>query len=228
MAPTNIGEIIAPSGIESQTAVGQPTVTTAQLPPKSKRFYGSVELNPQRVGRDAGKIAEEIVQHLASLGQGAARVTIKTLSNFLHLGVIATLFPRARVIHCRRDPLDVCLSCYFQNFRGVTFAWSLEDIGAYYRTYEKLMAHWSRVLPMPIHEVSYEELVNDQEAVSRKLLSFCGLDWDERCLTFWNTRRVVQTASAVQVRKPISRQAIGRWRNYRSHLGPLLKALGKE
>ena len=100
------------------------------------------------------------------------------------------------IIHCRRDPLDVCLSCYFQNFLEVAFACSLEDIPAlYHRAYETLMAHWSRVLPVPIHEVSYEELVQDQETVSRKLLSFCGLDSDDRCLTFWNTRRVVQTAS---------------------------------
>src|SRR5262249_27656461 len=143
-----------------------------------------------------------------------------------HLGAIATLFPDARVIHCRRDPLDVCLSCYFQNFNHCTFAWSLEDIGAYYRAYERLMAHWQQVLPLQIHEVRYEELVHNQEAVTRKLLAYCGLDWDERCLAFFQTRRVVRTASSVQVRRPVSTGAVGRWQHYRAHLGPLFQALG--
>ena len=177
--------------------------------------------------RAARKVAADYLRHLAVQGQGAGRVTVKTLENFLHLGVIATLFPRARIIHCRRDPIDTCLSCYFQNFQNVDFACSLEDIGAYYNAYETLMAHWSRVLPLEIHEVRYEELIQDQEAVTRKLLSYCGLDWDERCLAFYETRRAVRTASAIQVRKPISGRAIGRWRHYRSHLGPLFRALGR-
>src|SRR5262249_11843495 len=113
-----------------------------------------------------------------------------------------------------------------QSFREINYAWSLEDIGAYYRGYEKLMAHWSRVLPLPIHKVRYEDLVRNQEAVSRALVAFCGLDWDERCLMFWRTRRAVRTLSSVQVRKPMSAGAIGRWRHYRSHLRPLFQALG--
>ncbi|HWY88989.1 MAG TPA: sulfotransferase [Gemmataceae bacterium] len=174
----------------------------------------------------ASKLATDYLQWLAKAGQGAARVANKTLQNFLHVGMIATLFPRAPIIHCRRDPLDVCLSCYLTNFHNVPFASSLEDIGAYYRSYDKLMAHWSRVLPARIHEVCYEELIHNQEAVTRKLLAYCGLDWNERCLTFFNTRRVVRTASWLQVRKPISAQAIGRWKHYRRHLGPLFQALG--
>ena len=177
--------------------------------------------------RAARKLAADYLQHLAARAHKAERATVKTLENFMHLGVIATLFPRARVIHCRRDPFDTCLSCYLQNFQNVDFACSLEDIGAYYNAYETLMAHWSRVLPLEIHEVRYEELIQDQEAVTRKLLSYCGLDWDERCLAFYNTRRSVRTASAIQVRKPISGQAIGRWHHYRSHLGPLFRALGR-
>ena len=172
-------------------------------------------------------LATAYLERMAKLGKGAARVTIKTLQNYLHLGVIATLFPGARVIHCRRDPFDVCLSCYFQNFQNIDFASSLEDIGNYYRAYEKLMAHWSRVLPLEIHDVANEDLIHHQEAVTRKMLAYCGLEWDERCLTFFNTRRVVQTASSVQVRKPISGQALGRWKHYRDHLGPLFQALGR-
>ena len=182
---------------------------------------------PVLADRDAARnLAADYGARIARRGRGAARVTIKALDNYLHLGVIATLFPGARIIHCRRDPVDVCLSCYFQNFQR-DYAWSLEDIGAYYRSYERLMAHWSRVLPLEIHEAGYEDLVHDQEGATRKMLAYCGLDWDERCLTFYNTRRAAQTASAVQVRKPISGQALGRWRHYRSHLGPLFQALGR-
>ncbi len=173
------------------------------------------------------ELAANYIRYLTRLGQGAGRVTAKTLENVLHLGVIATLFPRARIIHCRRDPLDICVSCYFQNFREIEFAWSLEDIGAYYRSYEKVMAHWAGVLPLPIHEVVYEDLIHNQETVTRDLLAFCELDWDDHCLDFFKTRRVVRTASSVQVRKPVSAKAIGRWKHYRAHLGPLFKALGR-
>jgi tetratricopeptide (TPR) repeat protein len=170
---------------------------------------------------------QDYAERMARLGKGAARVTIKALQNFLHLGVIATWFPRARIIHCVRDPLDICLSCYFTSFQHINFTLSLEDLGAYYRAYEKLMAHWTLVLPAEIQAVRYEELVGNQEAVTRRLLAYCGLDWDERCLTFYNTRRAVQTASSVQVRKPISTQAVGRWKRYRAHLAPLFRALGR-
>jgi tetratricopeptide (TPR) repeat protein len=175
----------------------------------------------------ARDMARSFLERITRLDPGASRVTIKTLGNFVHLGIIATLFPKARIIHCRRDPLDVCLSCYFQNFQKIVFAWSLNDLGAYYSAYEKTMTHWDSVLPSRIHEVSYEKLVHGQEEVTRNLLAFCGLDWDERCLTFFNTRRVVRTASSIQVRNPISTQAVGRWKHYRSHLGPLFKSLGR-
>ncbi|HWY86754.1 MAG TPA: sulfotransferase, partial [Gemmataceae bacterium] len=177
--------------------------------------------------RAAGDLAAAFLECLPSVPEGSARVTIKNLDNYLHLGLIATLFPRARIIHCRRDAIDSCLACYFQNFHDLIFAWSLEDIGACYRSYEKLMAHWSRVLPLACLDLCYEELVHDQEGVTRKLLDFCGLNWDERCLKFYNTRRVVRTASSLQVRKPISAHTIGRWTHYRDHLEPLFRALGR-
>jgi hypothetical protein len=114
-----------------------------------------------------------------------------------------------------------------QNFSSADFAWSLEDIGAYYRAYERVMAHWARLLPVQIHDLCYEELVRDQEGTTRELLAFCGLTWDDRCMAFYNTHRAVRTASSLQVRKPISDGAIGRWRHYRAHLGPLFQALGR-
>jgi hypothetical protein len=166
------------------------------------------------------------LQQLARGGKNALRITDKTLDNFLYLAEIATLFPRARLIHCRREPLDVCLSCYFQNFQFMTYTLSLEDIGAYHREYERLMAHWQQVLPMPIHEVRYEDLIQNQEAVTRDLLAFCGLNWDARCLAFHDNPRPVRTASSLQVRKPLSAGSIDRWKRYAAHLEPLYQALG--
>ncbi len=168
--------------------------------------------------------------HLARLREHsatAARITDKMPNNFARLGVIALLFPRARLIHCVRDPLDTCLSCYFQEFaHGQPFAYDLDALGRYYRDYQRLMAHWRAVLPSPILDVPYEALVADQEGWSRKLVAFLGLPWDERCLAFYENERLVRTASFWQVRQPIYASSIGRWRHYARHLGPLFAALG--
>ena len=173
-------------------------------------------------------LADEYLQRLRELGGNAIQVVDKFPTNFLYLGLIATLFPRARIIHCRRDPVDTCLSCYFQNFgEPLPFKLDLAHLGHYYREYERLMAHWVRVSPVPIFELCYEELTADQEAVSRRLLAFCGLDWDEQCLRFNETARAVQTASALQVRRPMYRTSVGRSRHYAAHLQPLLQALGR-
>jgi hypothetical protein len=153
------------------------------------------------------------------------RITDKMLLNFLHLGLIALLFPQARVIHCRRDPLDTCVSCFFQNFRGLTFTLDLADLGNYYRDYERLMDHWRRALPLPMFKVVYEDLVASPEDVSRRLIDFCGLPWDERCLRSHESSRPVRTVSKLQVRQPIYSSSVGRWRRYESHLGPLREAL---
>jgi tetratricopeptide (TPR) repeat protein len=171
-------------------------------------------------------LAERHLERLVALGGGAPRVTDKLPTNHLHLGLIATLFPRARIIHCRRNPLDTCVSCYLSYFRGLPFTWDLEDLGQYYRQYERLTAHWNAVLPLPVLEVRYEELVENQEEVSRRLVAFCGLEWDERCLAFHENSRPVHTVSALQVRRPIYKSSVGRWRRYEAHLQPLLKALG--
>jgi hypothetical protein len=156
-------------------------------------------------------------------------VTDKLPENFIYLGLIATLFPSAKIVHCRRNPLDTCASCYTQNFANPSYSFTLDlgDLGFFYREYERLMAHWRRVLPKPMFEVQYEELIADQEAVSRRLIAFCGLDWDERCLSFHANPRAVQTASMFQVRKPIYATSVGRWKRYEKHLGPLIEALGE-
>jgi tetratricopeptide (TPR) repeat protein len=195
---------------------------------------------PQRLGTDepypecaarldtaaANTIAEVYLTRIQELVSPARRITDKLLDNFLHLGLAATLFPRARVIHCRRDPLDTCVSCFFQVFRQMNFTWDLVDLGRYYKDYERLMAHWRSALPLAMMDVVYEELIADTEAGSRRLIEFLGLPWDDRCLRFHENPRAVRTASKLQVRRPIYTSSIGRWRRHAQRLGPLQHALG--
>ena len=172
-------------------------------------------------------LSKEYLRKLDRLGGDAERVTDKMPHNFLHLGLIELLFPRARIIHCVRDPLDTCLSCYFRSFAGhLPYKYNLAHLGEFYRQYQRLMQHWKAVLHLSVMDVRYEELVENPEALSRSLVEFCGLDWDERCLRFYEAKRFVRTASYDQVRQPIYKQAVGRWRKYQEHLGPLKVALG--
>ena len=173
------------------------------------------------------RIAGRHLDRLAALSGGAERVVDKLPSNYQRLGLVAMLFPRARVVHCRRNALDTCLSCYFQNFlNGNEYSYDLATLGAAWRAYDRLMAHWREVLDLEILDVQYEELVADQEAKSRELIGFLGLDWDPQCLAFHENRRVVKTASYDQVRRPIYDRSVDRWRHYERHLGPLKDALG--
>ena len=171
-------------------------------------------------------LAQPYLDHLLALDDEAARVTDKMPSNFIHLGLIALLFPKARIIHCRRHPADTCLSCYFQNFSlPLRFAYDLRDLGYYYRQYERLMTHWREVLPLPIHDIEYEALIADPEKESREIIAYCGLDWDAACLRSHEHKRTVDTASVWQVRQPIYNSSVEKWRAYEKHLGPLLDAL---
>ena len=162
----------------------------------------------------------------ADCGDGV-RVTDKMPQNFRHLGLIALLFPRAVVIHCRRDPLDVGLSCYFQNFEKLPFTNDLDTLGRFIRDYERLMAHWRAVLPLEILDLPYENLVADTEAVTRRIVAVCGLAWNDACLDFHRTERTVTTASLWQVRQPVYTSSVGRWRRYEDHLAPLRAALDR-
>ncbi len=173
------------------------------------------------------RLAKKYLDGLKKLSPEAQRVTDKMPQNFQHLGLIALLFPGARVIHCTRDPRDTCLSIYFQHFfENISFAKDLGHLGSYYRQYERLMRHWQRVLDLPILEVPYESLVEDPEKWSRRLIEFIGLPWDERCLDFYKIRRTVATSSYDQVRRPIYKSSVGRWRHYKDYLSPLYDALG--
>lgn len=175
---------------------------------------------------DAGTLsqhAERYLDKLTGISADALRVTDKMPFNFLHLGLVAALLPDATIIHCRRDPLDTCLSCHFTTFNSnLQFASDLRTLGRYYLDYRRLMNHWKAVLATPILEVDYEALVTDTEPTIRQLLEHCGVDWEPGCAQFHRTERGIQTPSRWQVRQPIYRHAIGRWRNYEKHLGPLL------
>lgn len=180
-------------------------------------------LNQQSVDR----AANHYLQHLTRLSADAPRVIDKMPGNFNFIGLIDILFPGARIIHCMRDPLDTCLSCYFQDFsRTQDYSYNLTHLGLFYRDYERLMAHWKRVVRVPVLDISYEDLVSHQEQVSRKLVDFCGLEWDDRCLHFHRTGRFVATASYDQVRRPIYSSSTRRRDKYREFIAPLIEALG--
>ena len=173
--------------------------------------------------------ADRHIEWLGSLGGAAARVVDKLPDNVFQLGVIATLFPGARVICCWRDPRDLCLSCYFQRFAGdrLPFSYDLEDCATRFIETSRLAAHWASVLPLRWHDVWYEDVIANLEGESRRLIAFLGLEWELRCLEFHRTPRVVTTASAWQVRQPLYDRSVGRWRNYRRHLAPLLERLAQ-
>ena len=171
-------------------------------------------------------LAQQYLDRLLTMEKTAARVTDKMPHNFLHLGMIAMLFPSARIIHTMRDPMDTCLSIYFQQFNELhPYAHNLSDLGYYYRSYEKLMTHWRSVLDLPLLEVRYEELVADPDTWIPRLVEFCGVEWDERCLQFHKTKRAVNTPSTEQVREPMYSRSVGRWRHYETQLEPLRIAL---
>lgn len=156
----------------------------------------------------------------------AARVVDKAPLNFFYLGLIAVLFPKARIIWCRRDPRDVCLSIYTENFAdSQKYATDLGDLGFYYRQHERLMRHWQATIPNPICEVSYEQMVVAQEEQTRRLIDFVGLPWNEACLQFHDSNRSVQTPSRWQVRKPMYKTSLERWRHYEPWLQPLFAEL---
>jgi tetratricopeptide (TPR) repeat protein len=171
------------------------------------------------------------VAGLAPLAPGAARIIDKMPNNFHYLGLIRLALPNARIIHMRRDPVDTCLSCFTTRFKGdnLPFSYDLAELGRYYRAYEKLMEHWRKLLGSDgFLEVDYEALVDDVEGQARRMVSYCGLTWNDACLTFYKTKREVRTASAVQVRQPIYRTSVGRARPSDAVLKPLLDALTAE
>ena len=173
------------------------------------------------------RIGERYAAALKELAPDARRVTDKLPGNMALVGLMHLAFPRAHIIHCVREPLDICVSCFTKHFTtGHDFSYDLGDLGRFYRLYQELMCHWQSVLPAGrILEVRYEQVVNDLEHEARRMVAFCGLDWDDACLRFHEHRRTVRTASLAQVRRPIYASSVGRWRHYEKYLGPLRDGL---
>ena len=170
----------------------------------------------------------EYVAGLQRRAPDARRITDKMPANFLAVGLIHLMLPNAKIIHVNRNPVDTCLSCFTQLFKdGQEFTYDLAELGRYYVDYARLMEHWRKVLPDGAFlDVRYEDIVADQEAQSRRLIEYCGLEWDDACLDFHQSKRAVRTASMAQVRQPIYKSSVERWRPYEKFLGPLFDALG--
>jgi hypothetical protein len=183
------------------------------------------ECLPALDGATLRGLAQAYISKLPAVG--ALRIVDKSPGNFFRIGLIRLIFPNARIIHTKRHPIDTCVSCFSRLFTsGVSYSYDLSELGRYYRGYTELMAHWRTVLPTDaILDVSYEDVIDDLEGQARRLIDYCGLSWDERCVSFHRTKRTVKTASAVQVRQPLFRGSVQRWRRYEDRLGPLLSEL---
>jgi len=169
------------------------------------------------------QLASQYLSRLEKLSQGeATKVTNKLPGNFMHMGLIALLFPKAPVIHCKRIPQDSLLSCFFTNFaNGHLYSYDIGDLAHYWRQYKRIMDHWEAVLPDRILQVQYEDTIAEPELRSRALINHCGLEWDDTCLSFHKVDRPIMTASKLQVRQPIYKTSVARWKRYEPWLGPM-------
>jgi len=225
------------------------TTLTEQILASHPQVYGAGErrlatlgfsLLPRVLGVDAaptdclkqldstlvGQFADWHLEQLRGLDGGRYdRVVDKMPDNYALLGWLVTLFPKARIIHCQRDVRDVALSCWITNFTRIRWANDLEHLATRVNNYFQIMDHWQKVLPAPVLSIGYEEMVADQEGTTRRLLDFVGLDWNPACLNFHKTERLVRTASVAQVRQPIYKQSVARWKHYETALRPFLERL---
>ncbi|HET7673934.1 MAG TPA: sulfotransferase [Gammaproteobacteria bacterium] len=206
-----------------------------------KALYQSIDVLTQGVVEDVDvpgqlerlddaqlrQIGDDYLRRLQALAPDSPHITDKLPGNVVMTGLIHTLFPRAPLIFVRRDPIDTCVSCFNRLFTvGHHFSYDLADMGTFYVMYDKLMRHWLEVLPEGrALEVRYEDVVEDFETQARRIIEYCGLPWDDACLRFHENSSRVRTASLYQVRQPIYKSSVERWRRYEKHLGPLLEAL---
>ena len=184
-----------------------------------------------KMNREQYKIvADGYLAKLRSYSQDSARITDKLLTNYYFIGMLYTMFPKAKFIHTKRNPVDTCLSAYTKLFKDdMPHSYDFGELGRYYKKYQELMTHWEQVLPPgTLKTVVYENVVDDLETSARDLIEFVGLPWDPACLSFHESRRPVKTASVVQVRQPVYRSSIEKWRSYGSRLQPLIDALDDE
>ena len=223
-----------------QLLASHPDVHGAGELPALSAIAGSMQIAGSTVGYPAcvpaldqsalQRIGAEYVRRITELAPDNRRVTDKMPSNFLYLGLIHLALPNAVIIHSLRDPVDTCISCFAILFKlnEQNYAYDLGELGRYYARYQRLMGHWRRTLPAGrVLEVRYEDVVGDLEGQARRIVAHCGLDWDERCLSFYKTERPIRTASAVQVREPLYKSSVGRGRAYADYLKPLTAELGR-
>jgi tetratricopeptide (TPR) repeat protein len=189
---------------------------------------GKIQKHPQSLtSAEAKSLAGRYLDFIRNLSPDALRIIDKLPHNFLNIGMIALLLPNARIIHCRRDPIDNCVSIFLQAFNEThAYAADMSNLGLYYREYDRLMRHWNKLLPGRIHECSYEAVIADQESESRRLIDFLGLPWEDACLRYYEADRTVMTASLWQVRQPIYQSSVKRWKKYENKIQPLIEALG--
>ncbi|OWK39107.1 TPR domain protein, putative component of TonB system [Fimbriiglobus ruber] len=173
----------------------------------------------------ASRVGEQHLVRLRGLNVDRPHVADKMPDNYLYLGLLAALFPKAKFIHCRRDLRDIAASCWMTNFRHIRWANDVDHIASRFEEYHRIMNHWRRVLPVRVLEVEYEETVADLERMARLLVGWCGLDWEPACLAFHEGKRPVRTASVSQVRQPIYKRSVARWKHYESVLGALFDRL---
>ncbi len=176
---------------------------------------------------DCQVLGAKYISEIRKYSKNVKHITDKMPQNFLHIGLIRTILPCAKIIHCARNPMDNCLSIFKNYFDagGHLYSYDMIELGQYYKLYQDLMDHWRATLPGFIYDLRYEALVLDQENETRKLLEYCNLPWDDACLDFHKTRRRVQTASNAQVRKPIYKGSIGLWKQYGKQLAPLQNSI---
>ena len=215
-------EAVGESDVLSESAA----MLGAENTPMRAALPAPGNLSPDAIARAAEHYREAVLDPHPQ----AARVTDKHPMNFLRLGLIPLLFPNARVVHCRRDPRDTCVSCFAQHFIGDhPYANTLADLGAFYREYLRLTDHWASVLEacnVPVFDLHYERVVENPETETRALIEFAGLDWADACLRPHESARITWTHSNEQVRRPVYTSSAGRWRRFERHLGPLVNALG--
>jgi hypothetical protein len=171
------------------------------------------------------RLGETYIERVWRLAPKAERITDKMMSNFLHVGMIHLMLPNAKIIHAMRDPMDSCFSCYSHLFteNNLEFTYDLGSVGRHYVRYIQLMQHWHHILPIgTVLDMHYENMVTDTEGQARRLLEYLDLPWDKRCLAFHQNKRVVRTASVAQVRRPIYRSSIARWKHFERQLELLL------
>lgn len=222
--------------LTEQVIASQPSVHGAgelmDLPCIMQRSIGEYCFPDSLRALDGERLSAWGAEYLCSLRRHAPdahRISDKLPGNYLAIGLIHLMLPNAKIIHVKRNPVDTCLSCFTMNFIGknIEYSYDLAELGQYYMAYLDLMEHWRNVLPENAFiEVQYENLISDPEEQARRLIDYCGLEWDPACLDFHKSERSVRTASLAQARKPIYLTSMERWRRYEKHLGPLLDVLG--